>query len=499
MTVAGKTLELVSRDSAETAPQALRTNDAAISVRTFRLGLSAAGGIALLVGFITLGREPLWHDELVTLEFARQSVGEWVSQIPDRQNGLLYDLVLWPIVQLGGESAVWLRLPALLAVAGASVICGYVGARLGSRLGALVAAFLLALHPFAVYYGQEARPYGFVLFFSVLSALMLLRALERPTVGRWLAYALSMAALAYSHDFAVLIGIAHPVLVWAHRDKAVRKHFVAIVLAAAALVLPIVALVPENWATGFLGWVTEPALKDSIVLVGGGLREIFASALVLVASLTWLAVRRHAKGRPIVTSTAAFLALWLVAPVVLLSLLSLYEPVLVPRYVLASVPALCLALGLSLAALPTRLTILGAATLAAVFLAGSVQESVRLSKTDWPTAAKYLAHRVGPDEPIGMVGDGEAELGLLYYEPSTQSPAARVSLEERRQAFASAERMTVAELDGLAGRSQSFWLVRSGFLKAADEPLLARFLDRCAILEVREFRGGEIFHLTECP
>src|SRR5436190_240162 len=67
------------------------------------------------------------------------------------------------------------------------------------RAAAVLGAAILAVGPFAVFYGVEARPYATMAFFVVVSTLALLRAVATGTWWWWLAYALAAAAAAYSH------------------------------------------------------------------------------------------------------------------------------------------------------------------------------------------------------------------------------------------------------------------------------------------------------------
>jgi hypothetical protein len=63
---------------------------------------------------------------------------------------------------------------------------------------------------------------AFFLLFSLLAVWTLLGALESPSFPRWLAYSLSVAALGYSHDLALLSVLAHPLLLVAPRGPLAR-------------------------------------------------------------------------------------------------------------------------------------------------------------------------------------------------------------------------------------------------------------------------------------
>ena len=68
----------------------------------------------------------------------------------------------------------------------------------GVRAG-VVAAALVALGPFMIYYSTEARPYALLILLVLLSTLSLLRALSSERSRWWVAYAVFACAAAYTH------------------------------------------------------------------------------------------------------------------------------------------------------------------------------------------------------------------------------------------------------------------------------------------------------------
>ena len=73
------------------------------------------------------------------------------------------------------------------------------------RPAGLVAATLVALSPFLIYYTTEARAYGLTLLLVLLSTLTLLRAIDTGRVVWWVAYALSSSAAIYAHYTPVYV------------------------------------------------------------------------------------------------------------------------------------------------------------------------------------------------------------------------------------------------------------------------------------------------------
>ena len=137
-----------------------------------RTGLSArrvtvlVGAITLLgalLRFPTLGHQSLWLDELYTRWLAGLDFNQLFEEIPrTERTPYLYYLAEWVSVRVGNESESGLRV--LSAVAGTATIPAVyaAGSRLVSRRGGLVAALLVAVNPFLVWYSQEARSYALV-------------------------------------------------------------------------------------------------------------------------------------------------------------------------------------------------------------------------------------------------------------------------------------------------------------------------------------------------
>ncbi len=413
--------ELAASPPSAIAPAPTRAwGSAEIGDRVFRAGLAVSAVVSALLGAVTLGREPLWIDELLTVALAERSFGDFLRELPDRQNGMLYDIVLWPVVKVGGASEEVVRLPALIATVLAVVVIGLVGARLGGRVMGLAAAALLAVNPFAVYYGQEARPYGFVLLFSVVSVWMLLRAIERPTVSRWVLYAASLVLLVYSHDFAVLSVLAHPLLLLGASRRA-RIGFTICVAPLVIAIISLLILVPPTQGANALWWVPAPGPlargRDSALTFAGDWWGFAACVLVIAAGIAAMVLWRRTDPELRVSYTMPlFLAVWLLLPFLVLFTVSHFQPVLVTRYVLQSLPALCLLIAFCLSLMRMRVALALGAVVMVAFLASTIRGAIDVTKEDWPGVAAHLSTRSAPEEPIAFLGgDISAVDGLLYY------------------------------------------------------------------------------------
>jgi mannosyltransferase len=104
-----------------------------------------------------------------------------------------------------GDPTVLIRLPSVLSGAAAVPILYLLGTRLKGPRAGLIAAALIAVLPFAVFYGSEARAYGLLLFLLPVSTLALLRALEDYRALWWVVYWLAASLAIYTHYIAGLV------------------------------------------------------------------------------------------------------------------------------------------------------------------------------------------------------------------------------------------------------------------------------------------------------
>ena len=148
-------------------------------------------------------------------------------------------MLAWVSTKIFGVSAESLKLVSLVAGTATIPLTYLLGRRLvGARAG-LLAAALVALSPFLIYYSSEGRPYALLVLLVLLATLSLLRALRTMRWTWWLAYAVFACAAAYTHFTSVfpLAGI----FLWALLSQPQARR--QIVLATAGAVV------------GFLPWL----------------------------------------------------------------------------------------------------------------------------------------------------------------------------------------------------------------------------------------------------
>jgi 4-amino-4-deoxy-L-arabinose transferase-like glycosyltransferase len=202
--------------------------------------------LAAAIRFGTLTRQSLWMDEYIwTLTGGLKSF----SAILNRPDGYppTIAFMVKALTSLGLDSDFALRAPSALAGTLAVPVLYLLGRRVVGRTPALLAAGLLAIHPFAVWYSQELGAYALLSLFALTSSLCLLRLLDGGGIGAATGYALSVAAGFGVHYYFAFVVLAHlpfaAAALFRARGPARRPLLACAALTAAALLL---------WAPFFL-------------------------------------------------------------------------------------------------------------------------------------------------------------------------------------------------------------------------------------------------------
>lgn len=238
--------------------------------------------LLLLLILVAFGRamweldaKNLWWDESLSLQRAESN---WLDLVMGRlylldglTSSLTYDqhpffffLLQGVLIRLAGNSEVVLRLPSVMGVT-LFVPVLWSLARLFVRWGIMAAsapwwgALLIALHPFYLWYGQEARPYGLWAMLALLSTYCLLRATERMGTERveiaapvipvtsaassprfwWILYVVTALMFCTSHYYAVFLLPVHGLLIalwlWARNRRMAMAAMAGVLMLGAGV------------------------------------------------------------------------------------------------------------------------------------------------------------------------------------------------------------------------------------------------------------------------
>jgi hypothetical protein len=376
---------------------------------------------ALTVGGLILrlvcARQSIFGDELFTYEVAtRPGLGDVMDGVrsPLEITPPLYFVLAWAAAKVA-DPTFMLRLPSLLAGVALIPLVYALGLRTVGRRAALAGAALSAIAPLAVFYSAEARAYMVMAFLVTASTWALLEALRSKRSAWWVAFALAAAGALYAHYTAVFPLAAQGAwALWYHRDR--LRPLVISYAAVAVAYLPWVPELRADRGSGFQSAIgnvwpfTAEFFGKSLVtwlwgnpIVGltrvPGTEGLLLLAAALAVAAAGTAVARS-ELRPPQPGTVLVVLVAAAAPVGA-ALYSLVLPsIFVPRTLLGSLPALCLALGALYAWLrpPFGAVVLG--LLLAACAVGTVHVLTDERRPGYRDAAAAIDDASRPGDPV---------------------------------------------------------------------------------------------------
>ena len=313
--------------------------------------------LALGVRLLGIASRPLWYDEAFSALFAEKGPqtmlvgtfgpgGEGSSGVAAEEHPLLYYMLLWSWIRVWGDEPYALRELSILAGLGVVILSYCLSRALFEERDAIPLALLVGLSPFQVHYSQEVRMYGLLAMWLGLATWAFWKGIHRNRKGWWVVFSVSAALAMYTHSLAAvyLFPLAlTPVLMrnWQAVKNTLLAGFGAILLYIPWLMrLPAqVAKVEgsywiqrpgaERLVTTLLSFITNLPIPDSWLPFA-----LFASLLTLTLA-AWQTFRAWRKGMP-EWRRGVWLAYLAFAPVILLFLLSQWQPVFVERALLPS-------------------------------------------------------------------------------------------------------------------------------------------------------------------
>lgn len=283
--------------------------------------------------FWQLGAKGFWGDEIWTAERSNWPVPQIIDFSLDHTIGPWTHLAGWASLSLLGTDfqEFALRWPSAAAGVLAIPVVWALARRMWGERAGLLAAALLALAPYQVWYAQEARYYTWLVLFATASSYLLYRAFQHPRRARlWVGFSLATVLNIYNHPLSALLVVAGQLpfcLFYGLRRPDRRARIVglaasggAIALASLPLALRIVAAgqlnsedaatifspTLENWLGAWLAIQGELAARFGAEGWAGG---IFLACAVLGAGAL-IATRRWREllllGAPLVVAPLFF-------------------------------------------------------------------------------------------------------------------------------------------------------------------------------------------------
>ena len=380
--------------------------------------------IATVIRLVVINNQSFWWDESLTAYESSIRFGAMISTVVHVETSPpLYFVLIWLWGHVFGTGEVALR--SVSTIAGIALIpVAYLCAKeLVSRWAGVIAAALVALNPFMIWYSQEARAYMLLALFTGAALLWFIRA-EREPSRRNVAWWAVFSSLAVMTHFFASFAVA-PEAIWLLWRS--RTRLVAGAVAAVAVVQ--LAMLPFAGAdtTHGVGWITRiPRIHRLATAIGewgvsvyyhrlsfgtdflGG--AVFLSIVVLL--LVFGGDERTRRGAKVAGAMVAFV--WLTP----LALALVGQDYFLSRNVIPAFVPLVVVVAAACAAPRARL--LGGAFAIALLVMFSiatvrVQTTPALERPNW----RAIGHTIGPTtvpRAILFAGDNYA-IPLKLYVP----------------------------------------------------------------------------------
>jgi 4-amino-4-deoxy-L-arabinose transferase-like glycosyltransferase len=364
------------------------------------LALGLITVVAAALRFAALGSQSLWLDEWLTHNYTVMSLHDVGSTLLNSEpHPPLYFGLVWFWSHIFGTDEAGLR--SLSALVGtATVPLAYIAARtrFSPRVG-LMAAAIVAVNPFSVWYSQEARPYALLEALCLVSLICVIRAADGGG-RRWLwGWALASSLALLTHFFAGFLLVGE--VLWLLRRRRGRD-LIAPLGAVGVVGLLMLALVASGRANE-VAWVhasaplgTRVSLLPVQFLTGlydnwdaatdTTIRFICVAAIAAIGlALAIGSARERVRAHPFLIAAGAMILLPLA-----LAIVKPTSDYFLPRYLIAALVPLAIVVAAGL--MSRRSGYAGAAVLTAVLLSMTISIAARpeLQRPDWRTAAEAI-------------------------------------------------------------------------------------------------------------
>ncbi len=374
-----------------------------------------------------LGDQSLWWDEVFSWLVATVPLDEGVEwMLTDFAHPPLYYWLLHLVTQLGQSEFILRLSSALLGLVSLPLIYQLGRAMPGDADKApavgLLAAALLAINPFHLWFSREARSYQLVFLLALLMLYVFHYLLKQHNY--WLPF-IAVSALAYiTHYFVVFLTAVQLIyILWDFRKhhRFFRRWFLAQALAFVPLTVWLAILFLRGSIGANIGWIPQAAFLAPLLTLWNFFLlyvervawwDILALPLLAVGLVLGLWPRQRRR----------LLAIWLFMPLLILLLLSrtIGVNLYIDRFLIICLPALIVLLARGLTQIRRRR--LRTAAVAVLLLLTLIATSrifvdPRLAKQDWRGAIGTVLHNRQPEDLI-VFHHISGIIPTVYYEPS---------------------------------------------------------------------------------
>ena len=468
-------------------------------------------GIALLIGIVVLaaalrfadiGEESYWLDEITLVREV---------QALDRQPVYLALGYAW--ARLFGTTEAATRSLSALAGIGSICVVYFVGKELYRRQVGVLAALIMALSVFQIWYSQEFRYLAVLQFVALLAAFFYLMWMRYHYRIDFCAFVVSAVLSAYIHPYVAFLYIGlglHFLTQWRTATPGKRLLWFASQVAISAVIYS-ASTSMRGGGTPVVEWVPVPppyaplrtlinfvfAQRDylSWVVIGGAAAVwlIGMVALAFTRRAAWSADARAALRallrRP--DSGTMLLLLWLFTPIVLLFALSLVvAPMYVDRFLIPAAPAWYVLIAALLWSLRRVIPLPLSIGVLLILFAGALNTYyTRSLKEQWRETAAYIQQNIAPGDVVAIsYGNFPGDAFNIYNSFSWYYPnvSSECYVDVRSDAVA-------ADLTTCGASGERLWLVVYTANPGGEPLRLERPVGQYTLMKSREFIGTSVY------
>ena len=159
--------------------------------------------LALVIRLTGIVSRPIWYDEAFSVLLAEQgpaailsgTLASDVDSSASEEHPPAYYFMLWGWMVFFGNSLISVRMLSVVLSLGIILSIHQITNHLFNPSTALTAAFLSAILPFQIHYGQEIRMYILLTFWLCLATLAFLK-------RQWILFSITAALAQYTHNLA---------------------------------------------------------------------------------------------------------------------------------------------------------------------------------------------------------------------------------------------------------------------------------------------------------
>ena len=453
-------------------------------------------------------RTGLWQDETGTF-WAIQ--GNALAEVVHRTlvwpaQTLLYTIIDWTAVQIGGSSELVMRLPSVVAMLLGAHLLYRLGCRLMSADAARAATLVFVCSEAVAFAAADARPYALGTAAVISAAWFLVRWWDGRNLSAGIAFAISSSLIVHMHYVLAVSLVVFVVYAFYRALRGAAPSILQILTVIAVFCVLLVPVVPHfeslwqsRQAHSFAG---TPGVAD---LFGTLMPPLLIGSAMAGMALGRVVLKEFEIRIPrLAPSNLILMATWALLPCLLLFAVSSVSTikVFIPRYLLAAAPGLALLAGWLIASIrPARaqLLTLSTFTLATLLSTGGLLHPPHGG--DWRAAINDVRRAaVAPTIPVlvrsgfiesasfdGQSGEPEP---TYFHAPLLAYPASgRVILLPARMDKSAATVLESAVIDFLES-SPRFLLVTSGD-SVYEYWLLGRLSHAGIKIERTTFYGGK--------